>query len=74
MKGTERKVLHVPLSKCLGFIKMLGKLVQREVDDLPVVTLARGDEKTPPYPSQNKRAQVREEVPKEAFHGGRNFK
>lgn len=39
MKGTrERKVLHVPLSKCLGFTKMLGKLVQREVDDFPVLT------------------------------------
>ncbi|RZJ23670.1 MAG: DNA polymerase III subunit alpha [Acinetobacter sp.] len=70
----EGNVVHVIVSKCFDFTKMLGKLVQREVDDLPVLTLARGDEKTAPYPSQNKRAQVREEVPKEAFHGGRNFK
>ena len=53
---------------------MLGKLVQREVDELPVLTLARGDEKNAPYPAQNKRTQVREETPKKAFHGGRNFK
>jgi len=70
----EGRVVHVIVSKCFDFTKMLGKLLQREVDDLPVLTLARGDEKTAPYPSQNKRAQVREEVPKEAFHGGRNFK
>jgi len=53
---------------------MLGKLVQREIDDLPILTLARGDEKTAPYPAQDKRSQVREQVPKEAFHGGRNFR
>ncbi|MEJ5993225.1 hypothetical protein WG904_02250 [Pedobacter sp. Du54] len=53
---------------------MLGKLVQREVDELPVLTLAREDEKTAPYPSQNKQAQVREEAPKKVFHGGRKFK
>ena len=70
----EGKVVHVIVSKCFDFTKMLGKLVQREVDELPVLTLARGDEKTAPYPSQNKRAQVREEAPKKAFHGGRNFK
>ncbi|QDW27227.1 DNA polymerase III subunit alpha [Pedobacter sp. KBS0701] len=70
----EGKVVHVIVSKCFDFTKMLGKLLQREVDDLPVLTLARGDEKTAPYLSQNKRAQVREEVPKEAFHSGRNFK
>jgi len=70
----EGKVVHVIVSKCFDFTKMLGKLVQREVDELPVLTLARGDEKTAPYPSQNKRTQVREETPKKAFHGGRNFK
>ena len=70
----EGKVVHVIVSKCFDFTKMLGKLVQREVDELPVLTLARGDEKTAPYSSQNKRTQVREEAPKKAFHGGRNFK
>jgi len=70
----EGQVVHVIVSKCFDFTKMLGKLVQREVDELPILTLARGDEKTAPYPSQNKRAQVREEAPKNAFYGGRNFK
>ncbi|MBB6240024.1 error-prone DNA polymerase [Pedobacter sp. AK013] len=73
----EGQVVHVIVSKCFDFTKMLGKLVQREVDDLPVLTLARGDEKTAPYSVQDKRAQVREdhtEAAKAAFHGGRNFK
>lgn len=70
----EGQVAHVIVSKCVDLTKLLGKLVQREQDDLPVLTLSRADEKSAPYPSQNKRTQVREEVPKEAFHGGRNFK
>ena len=70
----EGKVVRVIASKYFGFTKMMDKLVQREVDELPVLTLARGDEKTAPYPSQNKRAQVREDATKKAFHEGRNFK
>ena len=73
----EGQVVHVIVSKCFDFTKMLGKLLQREADDLPVLTLSRSDEKTAPYPTQNKRSQVREDENKEAknvFHGGRNFK
>lgn len=57
----EGQVVHVIVSKCFDFTKMLGKLVQREAEDLPVLTLARGDEKSAPYLT-------------ETFHGGRNFK
>jgi len=73
----EGQVAHVIVSKCFDFTKMLGKLLQREMDDLPVLTLSRADEKSAPYPTQDKRSQVREDVnrqTKEAFHGGRNFK
>jgi error-prone DNA polymerase len=70
----EGQVVHVIVSKCFDFTKMLNKLVQREEDELPVLTLARGDEKTAPYPSQNKRTQVWEDATKKAFHEGRNFK
>ncbi|MNK04808.1 Error-prone DNA polymerase [compost metagenome] len=55
----EGLVVHVIVSKCVDLTKMLGKLVQREVDDLPVLTLSRADEKS---------------APNEAFHGGRNFR
>jgi len=73
----EGQVVHVIVSKCFDFTKMLGKLLQREADDLPILTLSRSDEKKAPYPAQNKRSQVRDDVNKEAkdaFHGGRNFK
>ncbi|MNL77159.1 hypothetical protein D3C87_2032790 [compost metagenome] len=73
----EGQVVHVIVSKCFDFTKMLGKLLQREADDLPILTLSRSDEETVPYPAQNKRSQVRDDVNKEAkdaFHGGRNFK
>lgn len=70
----EKEVVHVIVSKCVDLTKLLGKLVQREQDDLPVLTLSRADEKTAPYPAQNKRTQVREQASKDAFHGGRNFK
>ena len=56
------------------FPKMLGKMVQCEVDKLTVFTLGRGNEKTAPYLSQNQRRQIDKEAPKKAFHGGRNFK
>jgi error-prone DNA polymerase len=73
----EGQVVHVVVSKCFDFTKMPGKLVQREVDDLPVLTLSRSDEKSAPYPTQDKRSQIREDAnrqTKDAFHGGRNFK
>ncbi|MHA4896293.1 error-prone DNA polymerase [Pedobacter sp. PWIIR3] len=70
----EGQVVHVVVSKCFDLTKMLGKLVQRETEDLPLLTLSRADEKTAPYPAQDKRSQVREDVSKEAFHGGRNFR
>lgn len=38
----EGKVVHVIVSECFDFTKMPGKLVKREVDDLPVLTLVRG--------------------------------
>jgi hypothetical protein len=65
----EKQFLEHEKNRGIHFTKMLGKLVQREVDDLPVLTLAGGDKKTAPYPAQDKRSQVREQVPKEAFTG-----
>lgn len=55
------------LSKKSDLTKMLGKLVQREQDDLPVLSSSNGDEKSTLDHAQNKRTQVRSEVPKETF-------
>lgn len=54
----EREVVHVVVSKCFDISKMLGKLAQREQDDLPVLTRAEADGKNT----------------SKVFHGGRNFK
>jgi len=70
----EGNVVHVIVSKCFNLTKLLGKLVQREQDDLPVLTSSHANEKNAPYPSQNKQTQAHEKVPKDVFHGGRNFK
>jgi error-prone DNA polymerase len=70
----EGLVVHVIVSKCIDLTKMLGKLVQREQDDLPILTSLKADQRDAPYPAQNKRTQVRQDVAKDAFHGGRNFK
>lgn len=70
----EGLVVHVIVTKCFDLTKLLGKLVQRENDDLPLLTLARADEKSAPYPTQNKKTQTREDGSKEVFYGRRNFK
>ncbi|MFC4143473.1 OB-fold nucleic acid binding domain-containing protein [Pedobacter mendelii] len=70
----EKDVVHVIVSKCIDLTKMLGKLVQREMDDLPIMHLSSTDGNATPYPSQHKPTQVRTAVTQDAFHGGRNFK
>ncbi|PRY53280.1 error-prone DNA polymerase [Arcticibacter pallidicorallinus] len=70
----EGKVVHVTVRKCYDLTKLLSKLVQQRQDDLPVLTTSRADEKNAPYPTHNKRTQIREQIPEDAFHGGRNFR
>ncbi|WP_158799238.1 error-prone DNA polymerase [Pedobacter sp. L105] len=73
----EKEVVHVIVSKCVDLTKMLGKLIQREADDLPVLTSSQSVIISSPYPVENKRSQVREDgmkTAKDAFYGGRNFK
>lgn len=65
----EGDVVRVIVRKCFDLTKMLDKLVQREQDDLHVLMLSRADEKSAPYQAQNKRTQVREQTPKDAFNG-----
>jgi hypothetical protein len=55
----EGQVVHVIVSKCFDYTKLLGKLVQREMDDLPVLDSGKKQENL---------------TPTEVFHGGRNFR
>jgi error-prone DNA polymerase len=59
----EKEVVHVIVSKCIDLTKMLGKLVEKELDDESV-----------PFRPQDKRTQIRQDASKQVFHGGRNFK
>ncbi|TKC08038.1 DNA polymerase III subunit alpha [Pedobacter polaris] len=67
-------VVNVIVSKCFDFTKLLKGMTAKDDDQLPILTLSRSDEKSPPYPSENNCSQVRTTEPNEAFHGGRNFK
>lgn len=71
----EGEVTNVVVSKCFDFTKLLKGLTAKEDDQLPILTLSRADEKSPPYPTvENKRSQVRQPTPQEIFDGGRNFR
>ncbi|RZM29465.1 MAG: DNA polymerase III subunit alpha [Pedobacter sp.] len=71
----EGEVVNVIVTKCFDFTGLLKEITSKKDDDLPILTLSRSDEKSPPYPpAENKRSQVRQATPQEIFDGGRNFK
>src|SRR5688572_31401722 len=55
----EGEVIHVIVSCCFDFSKLLRHLTATQEDDLPLLTLSRADEKTLP-PGQDKKTQIRE--------------
>lgn len=69
----EGEVIHVIVRSCYDFSKLLRNLTPSKKENLPVLTLARPDEKSIP-PGQNKRTQVRENAQEKIFPEARNFK
>jgi error-prone DNA polymerase len=69
----EGEVVHVIVRTCYDFSKLLRKLTPSGNENLPVLTLARPDEKSIP-PAQNKRTQVREHAQEKVFPEARNFR
>jgi error-prone DNA polymerase len=59
----EGEVIHVIVKRCYDFTKLLQKLTAIPEDDLPLLTLARGDETSIPAHAQT-----------DMFHKGRNFR
>ncbi len=59
----EGDVIHVIVSACFNFSKLLRKLTPAAKEDLPLLTLSRADEKAP---LPDKRSE-------DVFYGGRNF-
>ena len=69
----EGEVVHVIVRTCHDFSKLLRKLTASSSENIPVLTLARPDEKSIP-PAQNKRTQVREHAQEKVFPEARNFR
>ncbi|MBC7828236.1 MAG: error-prone DNA polymerase [Chitinophagaceae bacterium] len=69
----EGEVIHVIVTRCYDFSKLLRHLTPSGNENLPVLTLARPDEKTIP-PAQNKKTQLREHAQEKIFPDARNFK
>ncbi len=69
----EGEVIHVIVSVCHDFSKLLRKLTPSDTENLPVLTLARPDERSLP-PAQNKRSLVREQVSENVIPQARNFR
>ena len=69
----EGEVIHVIVSCCYDFSKLLRHLTSSKNENLPVLTPARPDEKNIPT-GQNKRAGVRGKAQEDIFPEARNFK
>ena len=69
----EGEVIHVIVKRCYNFSKLLRQLTASHNENLPVLTLARADEKSIP-PAQNKKSQIREMAQEMIFPDARNFK
>jgi error-prone DNA polymerase len=71
----EGEVIHVIVKRCYDLSKLLRHLTASNDENLPLLTLSRGDEKTaPPVADQHKKTQGRERTQKEIFPSARNFK
>lgn len=69
----EGEVVHVIVRHCYDFSKLLRKLTPSQNENLPVLTLARPDEKSIP-PPVNRKTQVREQPQEKVFLQARNFR
>ncbi|MBC7903797.1 MAG: error-prone DNA polymerase [Gemmatimonadaceae bacterium] len=69
----EGQVIHVIVKRCFNLSKLLRTLTTTNIEQLPLLTLARADEKSIPT-AQNKRSQIRESTQEKIFPEARNFK
>jgi len=70
----EGKVIHVIVKRCYDISKLLRHLTPSQNENVPVLTLARPDEKSIPTHAQNKRSQVRKVEQESIFPEARNFR
>jgi error-prone DNA polymerase len=70
----QGEVVHVIVRQCFDQSFLLRGLTEVENEDPPLLTLSPRDEKTTPFPTKNKRTQVRQHAQEELFPSARNFK
>ncbi|WP_295797461.1 error-prone DNA polymerase [Mucilaginibacter sp.] len=70
----EGEVVHVIVKRCYDLSKLLRGLTVADKEDLPVLTLSRADEKTNPFPAENKRITLHEISQKDVYPAARDFK
>ncbi|MEO6849261.1 MAG: error-prone DNA polymerase, partial [Mucilaginibacter sp.] len=70
----EGKVIHVITNRCFNLSKLLRDLTSSGVEDIPVLTLSRADERTAPIPDERNKVHNRETAQKDVFYKGRNFR
>jgi len=68
----EGEVTHVIARSCHDLTKLLRHLTEDQLEDLPLLTLSRADEKSPP--PEDPRTKSRHTMDPKVFPGGRNFK
>ena len=71
----EGEVIHVIVQHCEDWSKLLRSLTSTNKEDIPVLTLSPRDENNGfPFPTENKKTQVRKVVQEELFPNARNFR
>ncbi|MFA6083545.1 error-prone DNA polymerase [Mucilaginibacter sp.] len=69
----EGNVVHVIVRRCYDYSKLLRTMNDANQGQQLALTFSRADERSAPYPAQNKKTQVREDV-QDVIPKGRNFK
>jgi error-prone DNA polymerase len=70
----EGEVIHVIVKRCFDLTKLLRHLTAVNDENLPILTLAHGDETSIPAHAQIKKKEIRENGQADIFHKGRNFR
>ncbi|HYG19373.1 MAG TPA: error-prone DNA polymerase, partial [Ohtaekwangia sp.] len=70
----EGEVIHVIVSRCYNYSKLLHHLTSAEADAMPQVVRSRSDETTAPVPDPRQKLKTHELVQGKIFPEGRNFR
>ncbi|MDP9041261.1 MAG: OB-fold nucleic acid binding domain-containing protein, partial [Bacteroidota bacterium] len=70
----EGEVIHVIVKRCFNFTRLLRHLTEVKDENLPLLTLARGDEKSIPAHAQIKKTMAHEDPEQDIYYKGRNFR